>query len=321
MKKMFLMSLFVILSIVLIGCKPLSNEDDNVIYVTSYPMQYLVEEIAGETVVVKRVPGSQVHSESIDWSAKEIIDMVKADLLFYIDAGFDTYIPNNIEAIFSDGDLKLINISEYFSYNLICFTDEHDDSEGEHSDSAALCDDNMLQPDPHFWLDPVRMLKAAELVRDNLVLSFPENSIFYENNFTVISAALEKLHEDYQVMADDVLKPIITTNMLFTYWHSRYDIEILSLSTDIHANDTIPGDIIEFVNEAEYHFIHHILFEKNTNSPSGEEVLEQLLLTDPTAIALEIHGLGNLTTDELDQGLNYMSIMYENLRVLNEATK
>ena len=320
MKKIFTIILLSAIALTLSGCKPSTSEDDNVVYVTAYPMQYLVEQIAGDTVEVKRVPGSQVHSESIDWSGKEIIDMVKADLIFYIDAGFDSYIPDNNEDIFSDGDVELVNISETVTYNLICFTHTHNDDEDEHTDSALLCDDNMLNPDPHFWLDPVRMLKAAELVRDKLILSFPEFSVLYENRFTVLGAALEKLDEDFQAMADDAIKPIITTNMLFTYWHVRYEIEILSLSTNVHSNDTIPGDIIEFVNEAQYHFIHTILFEKNANSPAGEQVLEQLLLIDPEAHSMELHGLGNITTEEFEQGSTYMSIMYENLAVLIEAT-
>ena len=319
MKKTLLVVLSIILFMTLTGCKD-NEEHDNVIYVTVYPMQYLVEEIAGDTVLVKRVPGSTVHSESIDWSAKEIIDMINADLLFYVNAGVDTYIPDNADSTFSDGPVELIDVSQYITYNRVCYSHDHTHLKPE--DNPILdCDENALSDDPHFWLDPVRMQQAAELVRDKLIVAYPENSELYENRYTVIVAALEKLDDDYQEMADESLKPIITTAMLFTYWHDRYDIEIMSIVTSPHSSESIPSDLIEFVNEALHHFVHHILFEKNTNSPAGDQVLEALQEVDEEATALYLHGLGNLTNEEIENGYTYMSIMYDNLEVLKEATK
>jgi zinc transport system substrate-binding protein len=109
--------------------------------------------------------------------------------------------------------------------------------------------------------------------------------------------------------------------MLFTYWHVRYDIEILSITTSAHSSESSAGDIIYFADEALLHEIHYVLFEKNTNSPAGDGVLAELLKDDETASAAYIHGLGNLTTEELDADLNYLSIMYENLDILKDATK
>lgn len=318
MKKIVMIALSLVLFMTLSACKP-EDEIDEIIYVTVYPMQYLVEQIAGDTVLVKRVPGSTVHSESIDWSAKEIIDMINSDLLFYVNGGVDTYIPDSSET-FAEGTVTLIDVSQNIAYNQVCYS--HDNAHLIPEDNPlANCDENSLADDPHFWLDPVRMLQTAELVKDKLIVTYPYNSELYENNFTVISAALEKLDDDYTLMAEAASKPIITTVMLFTYWYERYDLEIMSLVTSPHSSETIPGDIIEFVNEANIHNIHYILFEKNANSPAGNQVLTGLLSTDDTAAARYLHGLGNLTSEEMETGATYMSIMYDNLDVLIEATK
>jgi len=304
------------------ACDKNSDENDNVVYVTVYPMQYLVEAIAGDTVVVKRVPGSNVHSDSIDWSAKEIIDMINADILFYVRAGIDNYIPDNENTTFKDSNVNLVDLSQHISYNEICFSDEHNHTTSTTVvEEPTVCDENSLSPDPHFWLDPVRMLQAAELVRDKLILEYPENTALFENNFTVLNATLEKLDDDFQLMANKAIKPLITTVMLFSYWNDRYNLEIMSISNSLHTSEEIPGDIIHFVDEAVYHYVHYVLFEKNVNSPAGDQVLQQLLLIDPTASALYIHGLGNLTAEEVASGANYISIMYDNLNALNLASK
>ncbi|MEC9485769.1 MAG: zinc ABC transporter substrate-binding protein [Candidatus Izemoplasma sp.] len=326
--------LILILSIVLVGllsaCGNNGTDDSNVVYVTVYPMQYLVEQIAGDTIEVKRVPGSNTHSESIDWGAQEIISMLDADLLFYINGGVDTYIPNNADTTFADGNVELVDMSSHIEYNEVCYTDAHDHSYeapteehtgDEHTEETIDCEENQLAEDPHFWLDPVRMLEAATFIKDKLIATFPENGALYDNNFTVLNASLEKLDQDYQTMADEATKPIITTTMLFTYWNERYDIEILPITTSAHSTENVPGDIIHFVEEAEYHSIQYILFEMNANSPAGDQVLSQLQEVNETASKLYLHGLGNLTTEELEQGKTYLTIMYENLDTLKIATK
>lgn len=326
MKKLVMIVITILLVVTLSACKKPLCEGDNCIYVTVYPMQYLVEQIAGDYVDVVRVPGSNVHSESIDWSAKEIIDMKNADILFYIDGGVDTYIPEKENSVFKDSNVKLVNISDTIEYNKVCFSHEHDHSDEDvHSEDEVeeplICDENSLSEDPHFWLDPLKMLIAAEVVRDELILEFPENESVFVDNFEFLKLKLERLDADFQSMASEVEKPIITTVMLFTYWHERYDIEILSITTSLHSTESSASDIIYFADAASLHEVHYILFEKNTNSPAGDGVLDELLKTDETAKAAYLHGLGNLTTEELDMGLNYLSIMYENLEVLKEATK
>lgn len=324
MKKTILVLLLAVITLTLSACKDDTPSNEDVVYVTVYPMEYLITQIAGDTVEVRRVPGSTTHSDSIDWSAKEIIDMINADLLFYVNAGVDTYIPNNADTTFEDSNVELVDVSKTVDYNEVCYTHTHDheEEEDDHSEEESEeCDPNQLSEDAHFWLDPVRMLEAAELVRDKLVVTYPENSELYNTNFIVLSAALEKLDEDFQAMASEATKPIITTSMLFTYWHERYELEILSLSTSAHSTEDIPGNIIEFVEEAEFHNIQYILFETNSNSPAGEQLLEALRETNENADKLYLHGLGNISTEERESGKSYMSIMYQNLEVLNSATK
>lgn len=317
MKKTIMIIGLFIMIFSLAACKQNEGDDLPVIYVTVYPMQFLVEEIAGNTVEVKRVPGASSHSDSIDWSAKEIISMINSDLLFYVHAGADDYIPNNA-SVFSDGSVELVDMSQHLTYNLVCYTHTHDDEE---THETSTCDEQNLLEDPHFWLDPVLMINAALFVKDKLIATYPENEELYNNKYTVLSSALDKLASDFQQMADLATKPVITTVMLFTYWHARYDIDIESITSDAHSAETNPGDLIELITFANDNNIIYILFEKNANSPSGDQLLADLRQTNPDASALYLHGLGNTTEAEMTAGLTYLSIMYDNLEVLKAATK
>jgi len=317
MKKLFLMIGLFTLILSLSACSKGTTDNAPVVYITVYPMAFLVEEIAGDTVTVKQVPGVVSHSDSVDWSAKEIIDMINADLLIYIHAGADNYIPNNAET-FADGNVELIDMSQHVQYNVVCYTHTLEDGTDTSVDN---CDSNMLNEDPHFWLDPVRMAEAAAFLKDKLIATYPENEELYNNNYTVLSSSLEKLDQDFQEMADAATKPIITTVMLFTYFSDRYGIEIQSLTIDAHSTESNPTDLIDILNMAIANDIHYILFEKNANSPAGDQMLTDLQDTYSDASALYLHGLGQITDQEKANGSTYLSIMYDNLTALDTATK
>lgn len=324
MKKLLSILSILLIGITLTACKPTEEVEENVVYVTVYPMQFLIEEIAGDTIRVERVPGSSAHGTSLDWTFSEKIDMIEADLLFYINGGADPYITSN-KGEFEEGTVQLVDMSQHITYNEICYTHEHDHEEEEHEEEETheeeICDENSLSPDPHFWLNPELMIQAAAFIKDKLIATFPEQQEVFNNNYTVLNASLEYLHMQYEEMALEATKPIMTTVRLFTYWEAQYGIEIISLTNDIHSEEDTPGSIIELVDEALYHEIQYILFEKNANSPTGEGVLSTLQETYGGATKLELHGLANITMDEVESGLNYLSIMYQNLEVLKTSTK
>ncbi len=325
MKKTQLLILAILVTLTLSACKK-TEEYDNVVYVTLYPMQYLVEEIAGETVHVEYVPSANSHGSSFDPSGKEIIAMLESDLLFYINGGADSYIESSA-SLFEGGNVKLVDMSEHITYNEICLTHSHEhDHETTEETTPTGCDENSLSPDPHFWLDPVRMIRAAEFVKTKLISTYPNNHELYNNAWTVLNASLEKLHDDYQLMADNAIRPIMTTVRLFTYWEERYELEVFSITNDIHSSEGTVGDYTELLEEAEFHNISYVGFEKNANSPEGDVFLSALqdrYISLGWNIPSEqyLHGLGKITTEEVENGSNYISIMYDNLEVLNIITK
>jgi len=162
MKKTIIFLLITLLAVTLSACKDNNPSSENVVYVTVYPMEYLVNQIAGDTVDVRRVPGSNTHSDSIDWSAKEIIDMINADLLFYVNAGVDTYIPNNAQTTFNNANVELIDISNNLDYNQVCYTHTHShEEEDDHheEEEPEVCDPNALSDD---LIYTIRILQFLE---------------------------------------------------------------------------------------------------------------------------------------------------------------
>jgi len=304
---------------------------ENTVYVTAYPIYYLVEEIGKDIVNTKYVPGSQVHAEHHDWSANEIIDMQDADLLFYVGAGLDPYIDRNLDSVFKDQHVELVRFEDYIDIikvKLIHDHDhnghdhnDHDHNDHNHNDHDHDDDDATLMPDPHFWLDVGRMIEAAEIVRDKLIETYPEEEARILNNYFTVEILLEGLHEAYQEELAGEEKPLITNVKLFTYMEKAYGIDIrpFTLHAHAHENEPIPGDFDHFIDLANDYDIRYILFEKNAKSPAGDALLSELQAHNPDTAKLHLHPVGFLTDEELRVNKNYITVMYENLEALKTA--
>lgn len=333
MRKLSLIFLTLLTIFTLAAC---SNDEisENVVYVTAYPVQYLVEEIGKDIVNVKYVPGSHVHGESYDWSAQEIISMQDADLLFHVGGGLDNYIDANLNSIFRNQHVNLIKFSDYVDLINVCLVHDHDDHDDhddhnhddhnhdENQDSHDnACEGAENLPDPHFWLDVNRMIEAAELVKLTLLEYYPEDKTRIENNYVVVNALLNKLNSDFKEALHDHHKPVITNVKLFTYFEKAYHVHLhpLTLNAHAHEDESVPTNLIEFVNLAIDHDINYILFEKNASSPAGETLLSEIRKTNPDIDKSFLHPLGNLTSEEVAQNKNYVNIMYDNLKALKSA--
>lgn len=329
-KKILVLISVLSIGLLFAGCD--TEQEDDVIYVTVYPVQYMVERIAGDIVNVKRVPGSNVHAESINWGPDDIINMKNSDMILYVSAGLDPYIEDAIDDTFKGSNAIMVDLSLGTEYGKVCAEhshahdeEEHEEHEeelhDEHTSEPIVCDENLMSYDPHFWLDPVRFLDVSEYVLGKLIELHPNHEEFFQNNFELLKTDLQDLHNSYSDMANDVKKPILTTNILFNYWHLRYQIEIISMSTDPHGGDNVPDDLIEFKEEIIFHNMKYILYEDNAYSRAGDALYDELTKDGYDIFKGSIHGLGNLTKEEAEAGEDYLSIMRDNLATLKISTQ
>ncbi|MFW6319539.1 MAG: metal ABC transporter substrate-binding protein [Bacillota bacterium] len=326
MKRILALLSILVLALTLYACGDENDTNsDPVVYVTAYPIEYLVNMIGQDITTAKYVPGATAHGHGFDWSGKEIIDMQNADILIYVGAGLDPYITVNYETL-NDGSVRLVKISDYVDPIEVCMSHDHvdeDEDEHHHDEEDTVCEDAELIEDSHMWLDVERMQAMASLVRDQLLISYPDETEHINNNYMIVEKLLEKLQTDYIEALSPITKPIITNVKLFSYYEDAYNLVINPFTKNAHSHDdeSTPTDYPEFVAYAIANDINYILFEKNANSPAGDTLLRELQKENPSASKLFLHPLGYLTRDEVTLGENYITLMYDNLDVLLQATE
>lgn len=283
----------VVLLLLLVGCKGTTEESDKNeldMYTTVYPLQYIVEQIAGEYVNVETIypPGADEHT--YEPTQKEMIELAKADALFYIGLGLEGFIDKAQET------LKKENVSIY--------------AVGE-----KLAIDQTDDPDPHVWLDPILMVDMSTTIYDVLQEKLPEHKAELEANYNELVNNLRNLDQSFVSLVEQAKhKEMIVSHAAYGYWEKRYGLEQISIagkSTTSEPTQKELQSIIQFVKEND---VKYVLYEQNTNTK-----LTDVVKNEANVDSLTLHNLSVRTDEDIKENKDYLSIMEENLTTLRKA--
>lgn len=290
------------------GCGSEDNGNDSPsktkIYTTIYPLQFLVEEIAGDTVDAITVYPPGVDEHSYEPTSKELTNIAEGEAFFYIGAGLEAFASTAAGAL-ENQDVKLIEIGKNEELFL---SSEHDHEHADHGHDHG-------DIDPHIWLDPLRMIDIATIIKDELVAMHPEEEANYEENITQLKAELKELDNEFQqLISSKENKNILVTHAAFGYWEERYGIEQISIHGLSTENEPSQRELIAIIETANEYDINHIIFEQNVTTRVSDVIKEEI-----DAEVLTIHNLSVRTDEDLQEERNYFSIMRDNLEVLDQA--
>jgi len=293
------------------------------VYSTVYPMHFLAEQIGKNVVTSGLVPGVTNHHDSVDWSAQDIKAMIHADFLFYVGVGFDPYIDQKFVELFQNKPVQLIKIETAKDEDNLPYVEliegvvhehDHDHEDEVHGHSA-------LGIDPHFWMSPKRMIQAARLVYETFIQKYPGYQATLQNNYQVLISQLASLSAQLQAAVDRQTKVVLTATNIYGYLRVDYGFDSLSISPGYHeeTEQFTVQEKDEIVQEAIFHQIKFILYEKNTSSPLSNAIFQALQTQGHQPVKLEYHILHNLFQDDYQNNRHYLSIMTQNILLLETA--
>jgi len=244
-----------------------------------YPLQFLVQEIAGDAVQVENLtePGAEPHD--LDPSIKQVAEISDAALVVY-SAGLQPAVDGAVEQNAKE-DLDV-------------------------SKDVDLTGDN-----PHFWLDPLRMKKAATAVEERLAKLLPDDADEFATNLEALNTRLDQLDAAFTAgLADCDRDTIVTTHDAFGYW-AKYGLEfapIAGLTPDAEPSPAHLADLRGLIRTDGLTTV----FSETIASPKLADALAHDLGLK-TAVLDPIEGLRKGSDDD------YLSIMTANLAALQQA--
>lgn len=220
-----------------------------------YPIQYLAEAIGGKLVKVSTVTPSNVEPHDFELSGKETASLGKADLIAYV-PGFQPSLDKAVKEIGSGptvvdlskpanlvhhegveeehehGEEATDGASATASAAATAQASEegHDEHKDEHSHAEGE-EGHDSDLDPHFWLDPDRMIKVAETLEASFAQIDPANANDYKAGLDKLKTALTNLDNQYkQGLSTCQHKTFITSHAAFGYMAERYGLTQASIS-------------------------------------------------------------------------------------------
>jgi ABC-type Zn uptake system ZnuABC Zn-binding protein ZnuA len=174
--------------------------------------------------------------------------------------------------------------------------------------------------DPHFWLDPLNVVKYVENIRDGLIAADPDGKDIYTQNATAYIAELNELSAwiKQQVSAiPEERRLIVTNHESFGYFADRYGFKIIgtiipSVSTDSSPSAQQMARLIDHIRETK---ATAIFLETGSNPKLAEQIAQE---TDVKVINdLYTHSI----TAPGGKAPTYIDMMKYNVQAIVEALK
>ena len=291
---------------------------------TVYPIGYLIETIAGDSVnaVSIQQDGDTIQYATLKDDWQTILE--DSGLFFHV---------GNIEPYYSLirstlRDMNLINY-DLSGLNAIYknqrYTPIYDETgllgytEGPFYDDPLFDHIDTTENDLNLWLNPISMLSMAEDIKNQLSDMFPEYAGTFDTNFDDLRTELVRLDAAYQALASNLryqnqqIRMVTITNS-FGNWQKAYGFEIYPVV--LSKFGVLPSDAqLEVIKQRIIaDDVHYIVYEPNMSEEMIElfnQLSEELNLT-----RVDLSNVSSRSASQSEQSLDYFTMMYDNLAVL-----
>ena len=170
--------------------------------------------------------------------------------------------------------------------------------------------------DPHVWLDLEKAGKMVENIRDGFAAADPGRKEYYEVHAAQYNAKLRELDEKFaRGLKDCAHRQFVSGgHFAFNYLAKRYGLTYVSAYGGSPDAEPTPRRIIELKKLVEENHIKYIYYEELI-SPRMAEVVA----SETGTVLLPLHGLHNISRDDLEKGITFLSTMEANLTNLRKG--
>lgn len=186
----------------------------------------------------------------------------------------------------------------------------------EEYEAVDIVIDDHEDSDPHIWIDPLKMIEVAEIVRDEMTALNPEEEALYSQNFESLKADLENLDQELNdTLNDGEEKHIIVPHAAYGYWE-KYGVEQIPITGYSMTDEPSQRQLGELINAAQDYNLDYVLYEQN-----NEGKISRVIQDEIGAEAEVIHNMEVRTEEDIDNGEDYISLMQRNLETLVKVTE
>lgn len=270
-----------------------------------------VREIAGDKVDLTLLLPPGMESHSYDPTPADMKAVGNADLLIRVGENMETWSAKLFDK--STGAKAYLDIASEMGLRLAAHEHEHGhehEHEHEHEAEQGLVD-------AHIWTDPVYAQGMVKVIADALCRLDGSNAEFYKSNSEKYIKKLKALDSGFRDAVKNGKRDTVVFSGRFAFrnFTERYSLKFVS-ALDACADNSEPGarTVAKIVDTVRDEKIPVIFYEELTEPRTAE------IICGETGCAMRLfHSCHNVSRDEFEAGVGYLSLMNGNLENLREA--
>jgi zinc transport system substrate-binding protein len=279
----------ILILLLLTACTPIQEDKRLKVYTSFYPMYDFTYKIGQDKInLINLVPsGTEVH----DWEirTKEMIGLESADILIYNGLGMEYWL-NDVVNSLENKDLILVNTTK----NITTIND-----------------------DPHVWLNVRNAIAQLTVIKDALVSNDVQNKDFYESNYNFYVNEFNSLHNQFMTKtAAFTKKDLVVAHEAFAYLCAEYGLNQVGVENVFAESEPDFQKLEEIINFIKDNDVTTIFYE-----PLGSSDIANTIAAETGIKVAVLNPLEGLTTTDINNNEDYISIMKQNLLALEDALK
>ena len=286
-----------------------TKKDDGKLNVvtTIFPPYDFAKNAGGEYVNVSMLLKPGMESHSYDPTPQDIIKIQECDLFIYTGGESDEWVKDILES--SDKKPKQV-----LAMMDIVDTVEEETVEGMEKEED---DGDEIEYDEHVWTSPKNAINITASITNALCQLDENHQASFNKNMMAYRRELLQLDNSFREVADNAKRKTIVfgDRFPFRYLADEYDLKYYAAfpgcSAETEPSPSTVSFLIDKVREEKIPVVFSIEF---SNGKVADTICEST-----GAKKLTLHSCHNVTQDEFDSGISYLSLMQKNVQALKEA--
>ena len=309
MRKILCLLLCLILSLTIFsGCNTVFNMPTETITVitTNFALYSFACEIGQNNANVEMLLSPGQESHNFEPSPKDVISIQKSNLFLYIGGESEAWVNDLIDSI-DTSNTKVVSLID--CVDLL----EEELKEGMEANN----DNSEKEIDEHIWTSPVNAVKIVEKIGEVFSEVDYMNADFYSQNTQNYIRELNKLDVEFsKVVSNAKRKTVVFADRFpFRYLADEFSLDCYAAFPGCSSQSEPSAATVAFlIDKVKNENIPVVFYIEFSNQKMADTVCEAT-----GAKKMLLHSCHNVTKEDFDNSVTYLSIMNNNLEALREA--
>ncbi len=305
--KKHILGIFLIL-MCLTSCKKNEQQSSSKLKIVA-PENFLADiasNIAGSRADVTSIFPVGMDPHSFEPSVQDAVKISGSSLIIINGGGLEPWVSDLIKN--AGGNIPVVTASEGLKVRT------------PRADEAAAEGESHEEGDPHFWMDPMLVIKYAENIRDGLSKIDSEGTAVYAKNTEAYIARLKDLDGEIRKMTDAVpaeKRLLVTNHESLGYFADEYNFTVVGtiLLSSSSMADPSAEQMASLIEEIQKTGTQAVFLENGSNTAVAEQISKEAHVKLVTG--LYTHSL----TDASGPASTYIDMIRYDAQIITDALR